>query len=151
MEIHETGFKITIPSFISIFLLLKVLISLCFLKKIQKVYHHFVTNLFSSRWKIPVFTVLSAFSKIGDALVKTFCILPHFYLFLYPGYSIRLPSRKSALPLLRNHLRHVFIQNSNHSSTVICSTSMSTKPLFSRLPFFTYSLASLSFSQALNN
>ena len=27
----------------------------------------------------------TVFLKIDDALVKTFCILPHFYLFLYPG------------------------------------------------------------------
>ena len=107
MEIYETGGNSPIPSFIFYISPSKSIDFTVFSTKIQKVCHHFVTNLFSSHWKTPVFTVLSAFSKIGDALVKTFCILPHFYLFLYPGYSIRLPSRKSALPLSRNHLRHV--------------------------------------------
>ena len=107
MEIHEIGLHITIPNFIFYLSPSKSIDFTVFSTKIQKVCHHFVTKLLSSHRKIPVFTVLPAFSKIGDILVKTFCILPHFYLFLYPGYSIRLPSRESALLLLRNHLRHV--------------------------------------------
>ena len=85
MEIHEIGLHITIPSFILYISPSKSVDFTVFSTKIQKVCHHFVTKLFSSHGKIPVFTVLSVFSKIGDALVKTFCILPHFYLFLYPG------------------------------------------------------------------
>jgi len=78
-------YAVAIPSFIFYISPSKSIDFTVFSTKIQKVCHHFVTKLFSSHEKIPVFTVLSAFSKISDALVKTFCILPHFYLFLYPG------------------------------------------------------------------
>ena len=84
-----------------IYLLLKVLILLCFQQKYKRSVTISSPNYFLHMGP-PVFTVLSTFSKIGDALVKTFCILPHFYSFLYPGYSIRLPSRKSALPLKKS-------------------------------------------------